>query len=507
MRKLLHSIILISYSVCVFSQQNYLKKGQNISFGKGEFRIIMLSKSEETPSQKVKASEGNHYIIISLEITKIDRNAEYSSACFVLADNKNHKYVKPGSWGTIEIAGSKSNFEASVGATVFVRNQGEILNLIFEVPKTILPANVLLQYDEKCNDINAVEDKNDKIESPVYTIENIKLFERGKTIPNIEDRFYALSFYKEYSRYIAVEVSFKNNLYQEAKQEHAIEFVWYDSKGVVEGKLNGTVQIQSDWASSIYTSSGWGWKEPGKWTPGEYKVDIYIDNLKVSEKSFLIKEKEYRINSIKMFGFREDRPVQKNRAYTRTFNKDSIKFLSVEIGFTNLFFEKEHHEHFVMLKWFDSEGKFEGKQEGTTDIKPEWKASTYTSKGWGYTELGKWSVGEYMVEVYLDNKLIGKETYEVKNTEQITTETAAESNGSKVVIMQKPTEQQVYSSLIASGIQPVQAQILASLTAAKNTMVYKVGKTLFIGTEEQIKAGIMKLPVFVVLILNFRILQ
>ena len=108
-----------------------------------------------------------------------------------------------------------------------------------------------------------------------------------------------------------------------------------------------------------------------------------------------------------------------------------------------------------MLKWFDSEGKFEGKQEGTTDIKPEWKASTDTSKGWGYTELGKWSVGEYMVEVYLDNNLIGKETYEVKNTEQITTETAAESNGSKVVIMQKPTEQQVYSSLIASGIHTV----------------------------------------------------
>jgi hypothetical protein len=67
---------------------------------------------------------------------------------FVLSDKSNKKFINPGAWGKIEVLGSLSNFEATEGATVYVRNIDEILNLIFEVPNDVWPNQLRLKYEE-----------------------------------------------------------------------------------------------------------------------------------------------------------------------------------------------------------------------------------------------------------------------------------------------------------------------------------------------------------------------
>jgi len=99
--------------------------------------------------KKVKAKNGNHFILITLRVLKVGQSKEFSSVSFVLSDKVNKKYTNPGAWGKIEIMGSLSNFEATEGATVYVRNTDDILNLIFEVPNNIWPNQLLLNYEEK----------------------------------------------------------------------------------------------------------------------------------------------------------------------------------------------------------------------------------------------------------------------------------------------------------------------------------------------------------------------
>ena len=103
-----------------------------------------------TPINKPKAKSGNHFIFITLKLLEIKKNSNFSSVSFILFD-KTNKYTKPSAWGKIKVMGSWSNFEAIDGATVYVRNPNEILNLIFEVPLKISLNKLQLQYDDNAN--------------------------------------------------------------------------------------------------------------------------------------------------------------------------------------------------------------------------------------------------------------------------------------------------------------------------------------------------------------------
>ncbi len=406
--------------VNAFSQQSFISQGKKISLGNGEFKITKVRHSDETPSQKIKASADNHYMLISLELIAIKKDAEFSSLCFFITDEANRMYSKPGAWGEIEAMGGKSKFEASKGATVYIRNKGETLNLIFETPKTVQANHVKLQYDEKCAESLKAEDENiEKPTSDKFTIESIKLFEFGTERPLKADRFYAETFDKDYTRYIGVEVNFINHLYKKEYQEHPIEFIWYNAQGVVEGKQQGTVQINKDWRSSYYNTNGWGWKKAGNWLVGDYKVEIKINGVNVGEKKFSIREKGYDVQSIKIFGYKNIEPKIKDRTYPETLNTDSIKSLGVEISFNNRLFKKAAQEHDLTLKWYGADGKYQGKQKGRIKIKKEWSSSYYTSSGWGFKELGKWKPGNYRAEVFIDNNFVGEKTIEIIKFEPV----------------------------------------------------------------------------------------
>ncbi len=422
MKNLLLTICITIVCATTYSQQGYIFKNQEIQFTKGVFKITGIGKSNQTPSQKVKATAGNHFILISLKLLKIENNTEFSSLCFMLTDIANHKFGKPGAWGEIEIMGSKSNFEASEGATVYVRNKGEILNLIFEVPKTILPKHVLLQYDEKCvNSINTESGKQKTTKTNEYTINSIKLFECGETRAKKSDRYYSTSFYKQYTRYMYVEVNIINHLYEKRPHEHTIKFVWYNTKGEIEGEQTGTVKINADWKSSNYSSNGWGRKEAGNWAIGNCKVEVFVDDTFVGKQNFSIKEKEYEVNSIKVFGYGDNKPEKKDREYKATFIIDSLKYLSVEISLKNLIYQKAPQKHYLQLKWYDNNGDFEGEQTDTITIKADWGSATHTSNGWGYNDFGKWTCGNYKVKVFLDNNFIDEKTFEVIKPEKTAT--------------------------------------------------------------------------------------
>lgn len=142
---LLISCILI-LSINAFSQQGNLKQGEQITFKSGKFKVMKIEIATITPINKTKVKSGNHFIFINLKLLEIEKNTNFSSVSFILF-NKTNKYTQPSAWGKIEIMGSLSNFEATDGATVYVRKPDEVLNLIFEVPLEIWTNQFQLKYD------------------------------------------------------------------------------------------------------------------------------------------------------------------------------------------------------------------------------------------------------------------------------------------------------------------------------------------------------------------------
>jgi hypothetical protein len=66
-----------------------------------------------------------------------------------------------------------------------------------------------------------------------------------------------------------------------------IEAVWYKSDGSEMARQTNSAHVEADWGSSWH-SLGYGYLEPGHWTPGTYRVDIYFKNARIASGTFQI---------------------------------------------------------------------------------------------------------------------------------------------------------------------------------------------------------------------------
>jgi hypothetical protein len=65
----------------------------------------------------------------------------------------------------------------------------------------------------------------------------------------------------------------------------SFEAVWYSPDGSVFGRKTYTANLQPN-TTSTYFSSGRGWSEPGRWPPGEYRVELLREDATVASGSF-----------------------------------------------------------------------------------------------------------------------------------------------------------------------------------------------------------------------------
>jgi hypothetical protein len=66
-----------------------------------------------------------------------------------------------------------------------------------------------------------------------------------------------------------------------------VEAVWYRSDGTAMARQINSAHVEADWGSSWH-SLGYGYLEPGHWTPGTYRVDIYYRNTRIASGTFQI---------------------------------------------------------------------------------------------------------------------------------------------------------------------------------------------------------------------------
>jgi hypothetical protein len=117
--------------------------------------------------------------------------------------------------------------------------------------------------------------------------QEMKFFESGYDLPALEQRIYATRFTQSSSRYIRCEVNFRNPLYNIRDQYVTLTLKYYGPDGVLKGSPNASINVKSEW-DSPWIATGWGWKDPGNWSSGTYKVEALLDGIYVSQSSFTI---------------------------------------------------------------------------------------------------------------------------------------------------------------------------------------------------------------------------
>jgi hypothetical protein len=78
------------------------------------------------------------------------------------------------------------------------------------------------------------------------------------------------------TRYVYAELELANP-WRYVSMEYKIVARFIKPDGSLMGESEGRVETNPEW-ETYYHSQGWGWEEPGNWSPGDYRVEIEIDH-------------------------------------------------------------------------------------------------------------------------------------------------------------------------------------------------------------------------------------
>ncbi|MDR4504242.1 MAG: tetratricopeptide repeat protein [Candidatus Scalindua sp.] len=127
---------------------------------------------------------------------------------------------------------------------------------------------------------------NQFISSLNAKVTGLRFFEGDVKGQPYGQRKYSTVFSKSATRYIYWEMTLafpKSN----RKSYFTIVSKFYNPHGNVMTRLKLQSNIEPGWTSS-YHYHGYGWKTPGNWEIGTYRVDIFVDNQNVTSGTFTI---------------------------------------------------------------------------------------------------------------------------------------------------------------------------------------------------------------------------
>jgi len=286
----------------------------------------------------------------------------------------------------------------------------ELQKTVEEVQKTIQAVQQTKVQQTQETTKNAVEsgkkpEEKTEMQGKLFELTEIKAFEQGKESIERDNRRYTDSFFKDSTRSIFLEAVFKNFYYNKSIHTHKLNYIWHNPDGSIRGKTDYTLEVKSEWDVFWYTA-GWGWDDPGNWPLGEYAVEVFVDDQKIGEKKFSVIEKGFELTQISFFENGDTISEVSKREYLKRFNRASTRFVNTEISFKNLWYQKKDQQYKITRVWYDINDAVERVKDYDLIIKSDWESSIHTGEGWGWPDPGKWSLGAYRVEIYVNNNLI-----------------------------------------------------------------------------------------------------
>ncbi len=118
------------------------------------------------------------------------------------------------------------------------------------------------------------------------TVTSLRFFETPYDFAPLEKRGYSRRFLGTRTRFVGWELALAFPA-PGRRIDFAIEAVWHRADGSVMARQTRRAYVERGWTYSYHVHS-WGWRDPGKWRAGSYRVDVYAEGHRVASGSFKI---------------------------------------------------------------------------------------------------------------------------------------------------------------------------------------------------------------------------
>jgi hypothetical protein len=287
-------------------------------------------------------------------------------------------------------------------------------------------------------------------------------FEGSATAPPLKERSYDIRFGTSEARFIFWELNLEHPA--PGRQVNlAVEAFWYRPDGNLLRKQLLKTTIEPNWTWS-YQTYGFGWDEPGHWEVGSYHVDLYVEGNMIASGSFeiyktenfgllkdtnkkwlfdeeinkrmfdtsaptnLISSIKAQVTSLKFFESGYDMTPHEERVYKNRFAKSDTRYIFWELNL-----EHPAPGRWVNLPlevfWYRTDTNpitLVKRQVHQTSLQSDWTWS-YHNNSYGWDEPGRWEVGSYQIDVFVEGKKVASGTFEIygagSSTEKVTGKT------------------------------------------------------------------------------------
>jgi len=147
------------------------------------------------------------------------------------------------------------------------------------VPKEKNSAPAVTKREEGKDTIDVIPALGAKVTS-------LRFFESGYHRPARGQRIYADRFQSDDCRYINWELNLTHPT-RDKRVDFRIDAIWYNQDGSVLARQSTPCHLEESWCWSFWNHS-WGWEEPAKWIPGQYRVELFVNGSKIAVGSFTV---------------------------------------------------------------------------------------------------------------------------------------------------------------------------------------------------------------------------
>jgi len=253
-------------------------------------------------------------------------------------------------------------------------------------------------------------------------VSELNFYETGeKQIPK-QQREYRNRFTKSRSRYIRWELSLTHPA-PGRRMDFSIDAVWHRSDGSVINRQTSPTWVEADGKNSWHTQ-GWGWKEPGNWEAGNYRVELFVEGEKVTSGSFEIYQEKKQpmvtgdipslnatVTAIKFYEGGTNGIPYNQRVYSNRFASIQSQFIYWELHLKHPA-SGRRLDFKIDAVWYKPDGSVSARQTKSTYLEPDWKTSWHVF-GSGWEKPGNWEPGVYRVDLFVDGKIVASSSFEI----------------------------------------------------------------------------------------------
>ncbi len=134
--------------------------------------------------------------------------------------------------------------------------------------------------------------------------------------------------------------------------------------------------------------------------------------------SYIFAVQGISLSQVRFFNAGTNSPARDQRQYSIQFYKSAARYIWCELEVKNHLYNIQDQKHIVLWKYFNSDNSLRGQVSSDFAIKKDWSYS-YISHGWGWDAAGNWPVGNYRVELWVDQQKFAESFFSIQNNEAV----------------------------------------------------------------------------------------